>query len=158
MRQLNDNGIAKVLQHLSVAGTVGVDKDGYFLEVENTDAVIKLLEDCKVKASLAGNKLRLMVEEAPSSVPAVRSTSTVADDNIKTAADEEAKKNGFDMNNVAMVSALADKLVGELSKVFPTKDEVNGALNALKQGSVQDKALVGGLEDLTANVKSATTP
>ena len=154
MKPLNHIGIGKVIDHLtSIHGvkniSTGSDADGYFLITTEEKKIAKLLESTNVKTMISGGKLRLMAEEA---VPPVTGTSTVAQDNIKTAADEEADKNGFDMNNAAMIKALADKLMPELMKYFPSKDQVNSALNMVKSGSVQGKELVGGLEGMAKKV------
>ena len=165
MRQLNENGVSKVVVHLSksygVKAIIGQDQDGYFIELEDLDITAAgtlptIMESINVKMVTVNGRMRLMVEDI-SAKPAVTSTSAAAEDNIKTAADEEAKKNGFDMNNKAMIAALVEKMLPELSKLFPTKEQVNAALNALKRDSVQDKQLAGGLEDLTKSVQGQPT-
>ncbi len=162
MKFLNKNGINKVINHLVERHgvknlSVGSDQNGSYVAGTVSDAskVISLLEGTNVKTTIIGGKLRLMSEEIapqPAKLPKT-AISTVADDNIESAAEEEAKNNGFDMNNDGMINALAKKLLPELLKTFPTKEEVNKALNVIKQGSVQDDQLLGGLERLEKNVK-----
>lgn len=161
MKSLNHNGIGKVISHLSskhnINGlSVGTDNNGYFLVTVDEVKISKILESSNVKTAMINGRLRLLAEEAIPSKPPVTSTSTVTDDNIKNAAEQEADKNGFDMNNDAMVKALAVKLLPELLKTIPTKDEVNAALNMLKRDSVQDNDLAGGLKQLTKDVKRGT--
>lgn len=159
MKQLNHNGIGKVINHLNakhgIKGlSVGTSTDGHYLITIDEKKVVKILESLKINALIVNDKMKLFVEEDIPTKPPITSTSTVADDNIKDAAEQEADKSGFDMNNDAMIKALATKLAPEFLKMFPTKEEINTALNNMKKGTVQGNELASSLKDLSKTVKS----
>lgn len=154
MRVLNENGIEKAIDYLgSGEWTILTDSNGPAVGGLTSEAISELGK-IGVIAERIGNMHRLLVEEAPAEPP----VQTVNDDNIINAADQEAAKEGFDINNDNHIKALAQKLIPHLSATLPTKEEVNAALNQLKSMTVENDEFVKNLATFLKNVKKDSRP
>lgn len=143
MKKLNKNGIYKIIEYVSSGvkyvsdGSrhmmVGLVSENDKKALKDINVILTVVEDLTLKEDLKDNVILYEAE--------------LDDTEVQDETNNEEKVDDFDIRNVAK------ELIPILSEFFPSKEEVNAALNDLKAQMIDPNEMIDGLKMQMQRIK-----